>query len=102
MNQGLQEQLRKLKNKKSLPCSSGGTGRRAGFKIQFFGVWVRFPPRVRFEYQIQPKPCKYQYLQGFSFYLITFDAILYHPKSVPFGGTNTPEFSATESIINTL
>jgi len=26
-------------------CSSGGIGRRAGFKIQFFlRVWVRFPP----------------------------------------------------------
>ena len=32
-----------------LKRSSGGTGRRAGFKIQFFGVWVRFPPRVLIE-----------------------------------------------------
>ncbi len=78
------------------------TSKFSEFKIQFFGVWVRFPPRVQFECQIQSKPCKYQYLQGFLFYLITFDAILYHPKSAPFGGTNSPEFSATESIINTL
>ena len=27
------------------------------------------PPRVQFEYQFQPKPCKCHHLRGFSFYL---------------------------------
>lgn len=37
----------------------GEIGRRAGLKIQFFGVWVQVPPEVQFFFQFC---CRYKKL----------------------------------------
>jgi len=51
------------------------TSKQSEFKIQFFGVRVRFPPRVQINRQIILKPCKYRYLQGFYFYSTTYNTL---------------------------